>query len=267
MKRNQFGTITIAIALAACLQTFVTAPATSRPVYKILGLTTNNQLVKYDYNSRRSNQAIRIKGVDGNVLGIDFRPANGRLYAITDTNKIYTVDHNSGVATLISTLSVSFNGGFQSGVDFNPVADRLRLVANNGENYRINVDTGEVSVDQPLNYNPAQALGITAAAYTNSIAGVSSTTLYNLDYNSDALVIQNPPNNGVLTQVGLLGFNLPPIAGFDIVTNRNGANVGFIVSGRSLYTVDLSTGRATFMGNFRKDNLIGVAVSLTSRSR
>lgn len=267
MKRNLLGKIVLATALVACSQVFVTAPATSTPTYQIIGLTSNNKLVMYGYNSRRFNQTIKIKGVDGNVLGIDFRPADGKLYAIADTDKIYTVNPNTGVANYVSTLSVSFSGGFQSGVDFNPVADRLRLVANNGENFRINVDTGAVVVDSTLNYNPAQPLGITAAAYTNSRSGASSTTLYNLDYDADTLVIQDPPNNGVLTTVGALGFNLPPVAGFDIVTNRNGKNVGFIVSGKSLHTIDLSTGRATLMGRFDQGNFIGVAATLTSTRR
>lgn len=264
MNRNQIGSIGFVAALAACLQAFVAAPAISMPVYKIIGLTSNNTLVRYGSNSRSFNQTIDIKEVDGNVLGIDFRPANGMLYAITDTDKIYTVNPDNGVAKLVSTLSISFSGGFQSGVDFNPVADRLRLVANNGQNFRVNVDTGAVTADSPLNYNPTQDLGITAAAYTNSRAGVSSTKLYNLDYDSDALVVQNPPNDGVLATVGPLGVNLPPVAGFDIVTNTNGEDSGFIVYGKSLYVVDLSTGSAAFMGKFREGNLIGVAATLGS---
>ena len=262
MKLNQLGKIAIALSLSAVLQTFVSAPAISRERYKIIGLNSNNTLVHYDSNSRRSNQAITIKGVDGNVLGIDIRPANGVLYGITDTNKIYTINGDNGVANLVSTLSVSFDGGFQSGVDFNPVADRLRLVANNGQNFRINVDTGAVTVDTPLNYTPVQGLGSTGAAYTNSKAGATSTELYNLDYVSDTLVDQDPPNGGVLVKTGPLGINLPPVAGFDIVTDNNGRNFGFIVSGRSLFTVNLATGSASFMGNFREGNLIGVAVAL-----
>lgn len=268
MKLNRLGKIAVATSLAACLQPFVTAPASSKPVYKIVGLTSNNTLVSYGY-SRFSNRTTSIKGVDGNVIGIDFRPANGLLYAITDADKIYTVNSDSGVAKYVSTLSVSFSGGFQAGVDFNPVADRLRLVANNGQNFRVNVDTGVVAVDKPLNYNPAQDLGITAAAYTNSISKVkvSTTKLYNLDYDSNTLVVQDPPNNGALTTVGELKINLPPVAGFDIVTNSSGENVGFVVSGKSLYTVDLSTGRSTFTGRFYEDNLIGVAATLTSDNK
>ena len=44
-------------------------------------------------------------------------------------------------------------------------------------------------------------------------------------------------------------------------------HVGFIAAGKSLYTVDLSTGAAKMMGNFREGNLIGVAVSLTSDNK
>lgn len=267
MQLNQLGKIAAAISLAACLNGIVTAPASSKPMYKVIGLTSNNMLVKYDYNPRRPNQTISIKGVDGNVLGIDYRPANSMLYAISDTDKIYTINPDNGAAKLVSTLSVSFNGGFQAGVDFNPVADRLRLVANNGQNFRINVDTGAVIVDKPLNYNPKQALGITATAYTNSRPGATGTKLYNLDYDADTLVLQNPPNAGVLTTVGKLGINLPPVAGFDIVTNSNGDNFGFAVSGKSLYAIDLETGRAKMMGSLREGHLIGVAATLTSSNK
>ena len=271
MKLNQLTKIAVAISLSACLQTFIGTPAKSAEVYKIVGLTSNNTLVKYGSNSnsrsRRPNQTINITKVDGNVLGIDYRPANGMLYALTDTDKIYTVNSDNGVATFVSNLSVSFSGGFQSGIDFNPVVDRLRVVASNGQNYRINVDTGMVTVDTPLNYTPAQDLGVTASAYTNSRKGATATMLFNLDYDSDNLVRQAPPNEGKLTAVGALNINLSPVAGFDIVTNNKGENVGFIAAGKSLYTVDLSTGAAKMMGNFREGNLIGVAVSLTSDNK
>ena len=267
MKLNQFGKIAIALSLSASLQTFVSTPAISKEMYKIVALTSNNTLVNYDSMSRRSDRAMNIKGVDGNVLGIDFRPVNGMLYAITDTDKIYTINTNNGVDTLVSTLSISFNGGFQAGVDFNPVADRLRVVSNNGQNFRINVETGVVTADKTLNYNPGQGLGITAAAYTNSKAGATTTKLYNLDYVSNTLVAQTPPNDGVLSSVGSLKMNLPPVAGFDIVTDSKGNNLGFIVSDKSLYTVDLFTGAAKMMGNFREGNLIGVAVSMNARNR
>jgi hypothetical protein len=87
-------------------------------------LTSDNSIDRYNSNSDKFKKAIEVKGIDGNLEGIDFRPANGLLYGVTDTNKIYTIDPNTA-ATFVSTLSTSFNGGVQSAVDFNPAADRL----------------------------------------------------------------------------------------------------------------------------------------------
>ena len=83
-------------------------------------------------------------------MGIDTRPADGLVYSISTANNIYTIDPNSGEATFVSTLDTPFEGGTISGFDFNPVADRLRLVGDNDQDFRINVDTGEVTVDGTL---------------------------------------------------------------------------------------------------------------------
>ncbi|MGQ9837720.1 MAG: DUF4394 domain-containing protein [Cyanobacteriota bacterium] len=80
----------------------------------------------------------------GNLIGIDGRPANGALYAISDTDIFYILNLQTGAATVASRLSVLFTGSSLSGINFNPVPDWLRLVGSNGQNFRINVDTGEV---------------------------------------------------------------------------------------------------------------------------
>jgi len=107
---------------------------------KILGLSPNNILVRLD-----SGKSTQVKGIDGNLQGIDFRPANGKLYGVTDTDKIYVINPDTGAATFVKTLNTSFDGGFQSGFDFNPVPDRLRIVGSNDQNFRTNVDTGSDS--------------------------------------------------------------------------------------------------------------------------
>ena len=101
------------------------------------------------------------------------------------------------------------------GFDFNPTVDRIRLVTNNDQNLRLNPETGMVAATDGT-INPAVAT-ITAVAYTNSFAGASTTTLYDIDVASDKLFIQNPPNNGTLTAVGSLGVQALGEAGFDIV--------------------------------------------------
>ncbi|MEJ7701367.1 MAG: DUF4394 domain-containing protein [Pyrinomonadaceae bacterium] len=54
------------------------------------------------------------------------------------------------------------------------------------------------------NLNPGTP-AVTATAYTNNFAGATTTTQYDIDTGSDRLLIQNPPNNGTLVDVGALG--------------------------------------------------------------
>lgn len=238
---------------------------TATPVYQIIGLIPNNTLVRFGFDSRRAN-AVRVTGIDGNLQGIDFRPANRLLYGVTDTDKIYTINPNTGAAKFVSNLANSFNGGFQSGFDFNPVPDRLRIVGSNDQNLRTNVDTGAVTVDKPLAYargdrNFGVNPNITAAAYINSRPGATTTKLYNIDYDLDVLVLQDPPNDGSLKTIGSLGINFAPSGGFDIFTGSKGVNTAFAVTGSSLYTINLSTGAAKKLGNIPGYGFIGLAVT------
>ncbi|WP_202950283.1 DUF4394 domain-containing protein [Gloeocapsa sp. PCC 73106] len=221
---------------------------------QFIGLAQNNRLVLFDSDNLRRVESVRVTGLNGTLLGIDQRPANGMIYGLTTTNNIYTIDPDTGVATLVSTLNQPFSGGNFSGLDFNPVPDRLRLVGSNDQNFRINVDTGEVSIDTAVTYaagdaNEGADPNITASAYTNAFAGSTATQLYNLDSALDSLVLQSPPNDGVLSTVGDLGFNLNRVAGFDIVSAPDGTNNGFVVSGNGLYSLDLNTGEASRLGS------------------
>ena len=60
-----------------------------------------------------------IKGAT-NVVGIDVRPADGMLYAVSADGGIYTVDAKSGQATMKSKLSETLKAGVTVTVDFNP---------------------------------------------------------------------------------------------------------------------------------------------------
>ncbi len=259
----------------------------------LFGLSKGNVLVGFDAASPDQATSIRVTGVDGNLIGIDTRPADGMLYGVTDTNKIYTIDTNTGAATLKSTISpIPFNAGQFSGVDFNPIPNLLRLVGSNDQNLRVNVDNGQVAdgdtiqagiqPDGTLFYgkgdpNEGKDPNITAAAYTNSFfpsPRAGRTTLYNIDSNLDILVTQGSanfqagdpntpisPNKGQLLTVGSLGVDFGPTAGFDIVSPGNGINIAYAASGSTLYTIDLSTGAATSLGTVGNGyfNFIGLA--------
>ena len=88
-----------------------------------------------------------------------------------------------------------------------------------------------------------------AAAYLNNVDGTGSTVLYDIDAASDQLLIQNPPNGGVLTAVGSLGVNTSTDVAFDISPLDNTAFAALNVGGvAGLYTINLVTGAATPIG-------------------
>ena len=255
------------------------ATTVPKPEADLIGLTDNNQLVLFNSTQPGQAQTIPVIGLDGTLLGIDSRPANGLIYGLT-ANQLYTIaiGADQAVATLVSTLSTPFDGGQISGVDFNPVPDRLRVVGSNNQNFRINVDTGQVLVDGSLAFagtdaNAGVDPNVTAAAYINSFAGATSTTLYNIDSNLDTLVIQSPPNDGTLVTVGSLGVDFEDVAGFDVLTSPagpSGTNTAFAVSNVTLYSIDLATGQATEIGAIGADddlNLVGFTARLASVRR
>jgi trimeric autotransporter adhesin len=218
-----------------------------------IALGDNNVLVAFNSSNLSRVSSIPVTGVDAPLIGIDTRPANGLMYGITTANTIYTIDPNTGIATKVSTLSTPFTATSISGFDFNPVADRLRLVGDNDQNFRINVDTGAVTVDGNLAFgtgdvNASSNPTVTGAGYTNSFAGTTSTQLYDLDAALDVLTLQNPPNNGTLATIGSLGVDLDPAAGFDIISDGKGNNAAFALSNSTLYGIDLLTGKANNLG-------------------
>ncbi|NEP15598.1 MAG: DUF4394 domain-containing protein [Leptolyngbya sp. SIO4C1] len=281
MKFNKFGRAMF-VVVAAAAGFIASASAVSAATISFLGLTDSNALISFDLDDLTKTRQIGVSGVDGTLLGIDFRPANNLLYGVTDTNKIYTINPVTGAATLQSTLSpLSFNGGQLSGLDFNPAADRLRLVGSNDQNFRINVDTGAIAdfdavtpgvqPDGTLIYaagdvNAGADPNITAAGYTNSFLGAPagrSTQLYDIDYVLDTLVLQSPPNDGTLNTVGALGFDFDEKGGFDIFSPSADSNTAYATSGGLLYTIDLATGQATSQGAIGSGDtrLIGLATT------
>lgn len=221
--------------------------------------------------------------------GIDFRSGTSTLYAIdvgASLSRLYTIDTASGAATAIGAgfatmgtaggLSYDLSTATSFGFDFNPTtlqADgsiRIRLTANNGTNLRLHSATGGVAaVDGALS-----SITIGGVAYINNgsatIGGV--TALYDINYQTDSLFLQNPPNNGTLNLVGSLGVNVGPNIGFDIFTAAGsndtgiGGDMGFFVDttgmgAATLYSLDLGTGAAAQLGVINRDFAGGFAVT------
>jgi hypothetical protein len=232
-----------------------------------IGLAPNNTLVRFGSGRSNGGRSIRVRGIDGNLVGIDFRPANGKLYGVTDTDMLYIVDPNTGVASNPVSLSSSANKGQRSGLDFNPQLDRLRFNGTDDQNFSINVDDGTATRQTNLAYvagdrNAGKDPNITAAAYDTNVAKATSTKLFGIDSNLDVLVLQDPPATGQLKTIGKgLGIDFGPKGGFDIFTDAKGNNAAFAVSGSILYTIDLNGGTAKQVATVPRNDFIGLAIT------
>ncbi len=184
------------------------------------------------------------------LVGIDFRPANGQLYGLGSSSRIYTIYTAAAMGTASATMvgAMAFTpalSGTSFGFDFNPVVDRIRIVSNTGQNLRAHPATGVIAfTDGSL--NPGSPM-VDAVAYTNNFAGTTTTELYAVDFGNDNLYTITPPNNGTLALDGGLGKNVEAHNGFDIGGTSNEAYGIFTVGGTTgLYKINLDTGAATF---------------------
>lgn len=248
------------------------------------GLVPGLALVQFD--SATPGTVTSIGSFSGVVAGqalrsIDFRPANGQLYAISSgttagtaaQSQLYTVNLSNAALTPVGgTLVLTGNTATRIEMDFNPAADRIRIIVGGTINrsYRANPDTGAlVGVDTSVDYaagDPLFGTGpiVLAAAYSNNVPGAASTTLYAWDYNTDALAtVGGPggapsPNGGqmftvavpapgvFLTSQSAIGMDISGSSGLLYVTHDDPGTGTFM----SLFARDLSTGAQTLLGNY-----------------
>ncbi|MCJ8144639.1 DUF4394 domain-containing protein [Ancylobacter sp. A5.8] len=240
----------MALALAGFLAGAGTAQAQT-----VIALMDGNMIAPVDAKTWTAGTPMKVSGVEGKLVGIDVRPADGMLYGLFDDGTVAVIDATSGKATKKSKLSTMLAPGVAATVDFNPVADRLRVIGSDGTNLRANVDDGKVTTDGTLKFadtdmHKGETPNIVAGSYTNSMKGAKETTLYNIDATIGALVKQAPPNDGVLNAVGKLGVSAKNYA-FDIVMVDAAASEGWLLADGTLYRVDLAKGAASEVGKIK----------------
>jgi len=184
-----------------------------------------------------------------NILGIDFRPLNGQLYALGSSSRIYTINLGNGAATVVGTQLPTLLSGTEFGFDFNPTVDKIRVVSNTGQNLRLDPVTGGITATDGIINPGTPTLG--AAAYTNNFAGATTTSLFVIDHTTDKLYLQNPPNNGTLIEQGSLGINIDGANGFDIGSTSQKAYLIATTAGTTkIYTVNTTNGSTTSVANY-----------------
>ena len=215
---------------------------------QVAALIGGDTIATVDTAQKKATGSVKVTGISGALVGIDVRPADGLLYGLVDDGTVVTIAAD-GKATMKSKLESMIAKGVAVTVDFNPVADRLRVMGADGMNLRANVDDGKVTKDGDHKYADAdmhkgEKPNIVAGAYTNSVKGTKETALFNIDATIGGLIKQAPPNDGVLAAVGKLGIKPEGVA-FDIWSDGNGKNEAWLMTGDTLYSVDLATGKAT----------------------
>ncbi|MFG6083366.1 DUF4394 domain-containing protein [Paracoccus litorisediminis] len=238
-------------AVSATLALAVTTGVAS--AFPVIGLVDGNKLIRFDSENPAEVSMMNVTGAD-KLVGIDYRPGNQTLVGVTGDNKIVTIDPMTGAATALSTMNTPLPMGEAPViVDFNPMADRLRLMTGT-TNHRVNVDTGEVTVDGSLAFeagdmHAGEVPMIAAAAYTNSFGKPEKTAMYDIDTKIGALIRQTSPNDGTLAAVGKLGVTLGDTTpAFDIQTTEDGTNSAWLIASGMIHTVNLETGAATVVG-------------------
>lgn len=258
-----------------------TGPTGSGAGRTIYGVDNANALIVFgalrpDLITRK----VTITGLQAgeSIEGIDFGPVDKKLYALGSTSRVYTIDSITAVATVVGTtpftpVLVGTNYGF----DFNPVPNRIRVHGSGNQNLRLvpalggATDGSTAAVDGNLTYAAGDiASGATPSiggtAYTNSVSGATTTVLYAIDFNRDALVLLPNPNDGIITTVSSLGVNTTGDVGFDIAGNNGTAyatlTVGGGFAGSTLYVVNLASGTLFPVGGVANlSPLRGIAVA------
>lgn len=188
-----------------------------KPNVAFVGLTNTNavstggQLIRY--NASNTNQivgaAVSINPTNlqagESIVAIDYRPATGILYGVSNQSRLYILNPITGAARAVNAapFTPAISGGV-AGFDFNPTVDRIRLITRSGQNLRLNPDDGTV-VATDVNINGVADAIISEVAYTNNISGATTTELFNLDI-VNARLYKQDANAGTLSTVGSIGL-------------------------------------------------------------
>jgi hypothetical protein len=194
---------------------------------QFFGLSGDRTLISFNQGTQGTPESsIAISGlqVDEVVLGLDSRPANGELFALGSSNRLYRLNVDSAVATPIGAGPFAVPlVGTSFAMDFDPTSDLLRVVSDSGQNLLIDPTTGAVaSVASALAYAPGDAnFGTTprigGIAYYNNLPGAQFTRLFGIDFNLDVLVEITDPDARLVRTNGSFGFDGTDVVAFEIV--------------------------------------------------
>ncbi|MCA9198268.1 MAG: DUF4394 domain-containing protein [Planctomycetales bacterium] len=241
---------------------------------RLFGLTTQNWISVFDSSAPGNTiGGGAVTGLETNdiLTAMDYQPATGNVLLLGTLNNVYQLNSTSGTdfsATLLNTLDPTLVGTSMA-FDFNPAFMEgafARIISDTNDNRVIGGADGQYlsPVEKTDVFyaagdaNEGVDPNIAGIAYDSNVAGASSTQQYGIDASLGILTtVAN--NAGTLETIGSLGLagNLTNELGFDISGETGTAFASFQTGPNShLYTVDLSTGGATAIGQIGSGDLI-----------
>lgn len=265
--------------------------SSTRPV---IALSANGeQLLRFSEAAPATVTTVNVTGVDllERLVGIDFRPATGQLYALgvnalANSATLYLIDPQGGQAAPVGpTGGIAFQTvtgeaidlplpAVGYGLNFNPTVDRLRVVTSTGLNFRVNPNDG-APVDGDAtgaNVNTDGAItggALTGVAYTNDAVAPGATGFtaeYAIDAASNAIHLVTNPNAGTLgaaipVRLANAALDFTEVSGFDIAQSVVTTAANAAVTEGSAYAA-LTVGGATNL--YRIDLVTGTATFVSA---
>jgi hypothetical protein len=237
------------------------------PGVPIYALTSDNAIYVLRPGEPNYARLGRVETEGGNLIGIDFRPADGKLYALTDLGTLYTIPvskYGVGQATRVSTMNPRFTGGFEMLMDFNPVANAIRVAGSNDQNLAVVNGTDGSNLSTTVaqtkfayaagDVNAGKDPELSGGTYSNNFAGATTTLFYAIDHDTDSLVTiadktatgSSNTGGGQLQTIGQFydeagnRLNMSPTSDMDIYTDKAGKNWLVGQTTRLLFSIDLS---------------------------
>lgn len=276
--------VVAAAALQACAPLNRAPDRTLEHPEVIQALTQDMDLITFQATAPdRILNSVTVKGLRGgdSIIGIDYRPKNQTLYAVSRAGQVYTLDSKTGNLTAVGANPHIKLDGSKFGVNVSPASDKIRVVSDKGQNLRFHPDTGILAgTDNTLRYaendvQEADLATVGATAYTYNANNDQMTTAFAIDLRLGMLVRQGfqegrepvvSPNAGWLNTIAPLGTGPLERAAFDISMTNNKA---FVAAQKKmdgttrLYLVNLNQGKSVALGTIGNGRpLVGMTVQI-----
>ena len=189
--------------------------------------------------------------------------------------KLYSVDPDTGAATLIGQLSADPTdtsspyttlpaGAF--GTDFIPQSNLLRVVSTSGLNVRVDPTNARVITDNPITPPGTQIAGVAFHNNDNDLA--TNTTEYAYNFANNKFGSVNTPNNGNFVAIGdsgVMSANADQVTMDEAPSGALYATHFVTADGtQNLYQVDPSTGAHTKIDAFPGGSIVAMSAAVVN---